>query len=108
MAKKQIEEKKKTENKFYTVGVWRGRDNFECRHCAFATLDRREMTKHSEGHIRGNPELAGYELPVEDLPEVDEDHGLTTYDQGEEVIAPVEERKTYQGPKKGKEKKGEN
>ena len=96
---------KKAENKFYTVGTWHGRENFECKHCAFATLDRRDMTKHSEGHIRGTPELAGYELPVEDLPEVKEDHGLSTYDQGEEKAAPTEEKETYQGPKRAKERK---
>lgn len=104
MAKKKKEEKK-PENKFYTVSSWRGYPNYECKHCAFATLDQREMTKHSEGHIRGNPELAGLEMPEEDLPEVKEDHGLTTYDRAEEDE--TDRKETYQGPKKGKGKNGE-
>lgn len=94
-----MKEKKEmiTENKFYSVGKWRGLDNFECKHCPFATLEKRDMTKHLEVHIRGNPELAGMKLPEEDLPEASEDHGLSTYDR----------KKIYQGPKKGKGKKGE-
>ncbi len=118
MAKKQKEEKK-SENKFYTVSDWRGYPNYECRHCAFKTLDRSDMTEHTERHIRGNPELAGLETPIEEeLPAVDEDHGLTAYDQTEEVeevkeepilkedTPPVERKETYKGPKKGKGKKG--
>ena len=104
MAKKK-KEKEQTENKFYSVSDWRGFPNYECKHCAFATLDKSGMTQHIEGHIRGNPELAGLEIQEEELPEVDEDHGLTTYDRAEEDTPPVESKETYQGPKKGKRKK---
>ena len=101
MAKK-AEKKKKPENKFYFVSDWRGYDNYECKHCAFATLERGEMTKHIEGHIRGTPELAGLEVPMVVLPDVDEDHGLTSSDQSAKYDPPEVRKETYEGPKKGK------
>lgn len=82
-------------NNFYTITKWKGFDNFECLHCKFATLNKREMTKHIQQHIKGNPELAGLEVGEEDLPEVFEDHGL-----GEDVPAKKKKKQTYKPLKK--------
>lgn len=40
-------------NKHYKITNWKGHKNYECRHCAFATLNRREINQHIDVHIRG-------------------------------------------------------
>lgn len=30
----------------YTITQWRGKDNYECNHCPYATLDKENMRKH--------------------------------------------------------------
>lgn len=94
------------ENKFYFINKWRGHKNYNCKHCAFATLDRRSMTAHTQIHIRGNPELVGLEVPEEILPEVDENHGLGEDPQADEDEPVEKPKETYQPKKKkGKSKK---
>ena len=39
-------------NKHYKITNWKGLKNYECRHCAFATLNRRQISLHIDGHIR--------------------------------------------------------
>ena len=47
MAKKKISKKKKTEeDKPYTVGKWKGFDNYECKLCPFSTLHENVMKEH--------------------------------------------------------------
>lgn len=35
-----------TEEPEYTVGTWRGKDNYECKSCPYKTLSKRAMVAH--------------------------------------------------------------
>lgn len=61
-------------NKHYTITNWKGYKNYECRHCAFATIKRREINQHIDVHIRGGL-VAAEEAAAETAPG-DENYGL--------------------------------
>lgn len=32
--------------KNWNKGTWKGKDNYECKHCPYSTLDREEIVQH--------------------------------------------------------------
>jgi hypothetical protein len=38
--------KKKEGLKHYTIGTWKGKKNYSCKHCPFETLHEKKMQQH--------------------------------------------------------------
>lgn len=59
------------DNDDYYLTQWRGLDNWQCRHCPFATVNGLdEMLRHLQNHLPAKGQL---ELPEIVSPELDEE-----------------------------------
>ena len=66
-------------DKRYKITKWKGLDNYECRDCPFATLNKRAMTQHIEIHLkRERQEEAKRKIRSDNSSKFnDPDHGLS-------------------------------